>query len=642
MQGNIVHPIRPGGVGAHLMSGVGASARKIVHTGVRDTSVGRVLNHEPADKHSGIQGKANIGSPTYQEGRRLLVAVEQSGDKADASAAVSIFRTALAETPEEPSFHNGLGEALLALARLEPHDRALEALTEAVYEFGTAGALALDQAAPAAVRIRYSINQATSLWMLGERADNRKPIEQAVDMLGSVLKDLSPESLVDWPQAQDSLGNALMALGRTTEAISAYEAATQAGRDPHELALTQVNLGTAYVDAQRYPEAILAYRKALQYQTRNRRPLAWGRTQHNLGTALWLEADPWPSSEKQLKQLNNAIKTLEAARGERRRDRSPVDWAVTTTNLASALVSLGVSLLSDPHREPSTGSRCIERAITLYKEALTDLRPTDAVRVAGMLFLVIEPLKSSPNALAAAEIVQQHQRDVLDISRRIGHTDIIHTSSCTLLNTLIEILFLLLRDIFPDHMDKLSSTILEIFDVLSSSGLGRDEWPAALRVAIEQISSSPAGLAKAVQPAAVEVARPADRRKRTSKQQPLPELPAGLEWPTDTFSEAHRLYGWDIVQYLDERWLSLLKAGVATRRILAARDPSAITAIKNFSRADPRTGQRRQLPPRLHFPTSKEINDLALSGGITVIKDDPRLAQVVASRVRQRIKVPGL
>jgi hypothetical protein len=130
--------------------------------------------------------------------------------------------------------------------------------------------------------------------------------------------------------------------------------------------------------------------------------------------------------------------------------------------------------------------------------------------------------------------------------------------------------------------------------------------------------------------------------KRPRSLAPLPELPAGLSWPSDTFSEAHRLFGWDIVRYLDERWSELIKAGIATRRILASRDPSAITAIKNYTRRLPGAGEQRQLPEHLHFPTYREINDRALARGIAVIKDDARLAQVVANRIRQKIKVPGL
>jgi hypothetical protein len=124
----------------------------------------------------------------------------------------------------------------------------------------------------------------------------------------------------------------------------------------------------------------------------------------------------------------------------------------------------------------------------------------------------------------------------------------------------------------------------------------------------------------------------------TATEEALPRLPEGLSWPTDTFSEANKAYGWDIVRYLDERWLPILEAGrergriFATRRILVARDPSAITAIGNFTRPHPKTGQRRQLPARLHFPILKEENNQALAGETAKLGDASRLARAAYRR----------
>jgi hypothetical protein len=111
----------------------------------------------------------------------------------------------------------------------------------------------------------------------------------------------------------------------------------------------------------------------------------------------------------------------------------------------------------------------------------------------------------------------------------------------------------------------------------------------------------------------------------------LPELPPGLHWPTETYSgspeakKSRSREGGGIVAYLDRVWLPLLNAGVATRRVLEIVDPSAITGIVNFTKARPRTGQRRQLPTRLHFPTLKETNDALLASS-------PDLARVAANR----------
>jgi hypothetical protein len=111
----------------------------------------------------------------------------------------------------------------------------------------------------------------------------------------------------------------------------------------------------------------------------------------------------------------------------------------------------------------------------------------------------------------------------------------------------------------------------------------------------------------------------------------LPDLPPGFYWPNETYSgspearQSRSREGGGIVAYLDRVWLPLLNAGVATRRILEIVDPSAIAAITNFTKTNPRTGERRQLPDSLHFPTLKEINDALLAAA-------PDLARVAANR----------
>jgi hypothetical protein len=111
----------------------------------------------------------------------------------------------------------------------------------------------------------------------------------------------------------------------------------------------------------------------------------------------------------------------------------------------------------------------------------------------------------------------------------------------------------------------------------------------------------------------------------------LPELPRGIHWPTETYSgspeakKSRSRGGGGIVAFLDRVWVPLLIAGVATRRVLEIVDPSAIAGIANFTKTNPRTGVRRKLPDRLHFPTLKEINDTLLAAA-------PDLARVAANR----------
>jgi tetratricopeptide (TPR) repeat protein len=557
---------------------------------------------------------ASVGSPAYQDGRRLLVAVEQSGDRTDASAAVSVFRDALAAAPDDPAYRNGLGVALLAFARLESHERALEAFVEAGQAFETASAAAVEQGLPASARIRYQINQATTLWMLGERQDNREDIERAVQILRSVIRGLPRTALVDWPQAHDSLGNALMALGRTTEAIEAYKAAIGRWNDPDELAQTQSNLGTAYAAQGRFLEACELYRKALEHQTRERRPLAWSLTQHNFGTALWLEAQQKPPSEDRQKQFCEAIKALEAARSERQQERAPLDWAVTTINLATALVGLGVSLLSDRPPDKSTGSRHVARAISLYKEALAELTPSDAIKTVGNLFVVLEVLKTSPNEMTALEMVRGHQNDVLTIARRVGHADLIITVSQALIITLVEILFLHIRGTVVSDVTPLATILADIAGVLASSGLPRTEWPNVLRIAIDRVATSARSLPDEVvarrtvmtRRARVE-ARVRQKMPETQWRPPSVPLPKGLKWPEEQFDQSpeFRKHG-GIVRHLDRVWRPLIAAGVIDMQILRTFYPSTAGAIDDFKHRSMRqAGEPRPMPDDLDIPLAQ-------------------------------------
>jgi hypothetical protein len=113
-------------------------------------------------------------------------------------------------------------------------------------------------------------------------------------------------------------------------------------------------------------------------------------------------------------------------------------------------------------------------------------------------------------------------------------------------------------------------------------------------------------------------------------------LPAGLQWPTETYRHAHRVGGENIVEFLSRVWLPLIEVGAVDLRTLRAKDPSAAKAIDNFTRtADPATGERRRLPPHLHIPTKKELND-RLAASIADAGDRPvRLDWALRSRARR-------
>ena len=70
---------------------------------------------------------------------------------------------------------------------------------------------------------------------------------------------------------------------------------------------------------------------------RERVPLQWAMTQTNLGNALALLGMRLGES----KWLKEAVAAYGAALEERTRDRVPLDWALTQSNLGNALQGLG-------------------------------------------------------------------------------------------------------------------------------------------------------------------------------------------------------------------------------------------------------------------------------------------------------------
>src|SRR5580704_2126792 len=179
---------------------------------------------DPATVKPAATSDSNVLASFHFVAGRLLRAAVRHGRREPAAAAAEVFREAIETVPGDPSLHNGLGASLLALARFESHAAALRALDDAAQAFHLALQRADDQAAPRAVRLRYAINLANVQWMQGERTRNEALIKRAADSLRAVAIGLSPSSPY-WAHVQDTLGNALAALGSTTEAIVAFDAA---------------------------------------------------------------------------------------------------------------------------------------------------------------------------------------------------------------------------------------------------------------------------------------------------------------------------------------------------------------------------------------------------------------------------------
>lgn len=96
-------------------------------------------------------------------------------------------------------------------------------------------------------------------------------------------------------------------------------------------------LGERESGTARLEEAVSVYRAALQERTRERVPLDWAMTQTNLGSALRRLGE----RESGTVRLEEAVSVYRAALQERTRERVPLQWAMTQTNLGTALRTLG-------------------------------------------------------------------------------------------------------------------------------------------------------------------------------------------------------------------------------------------------------------------------------------------------------------
>jgi tetratricopeptide (TPR) repeat protein len=215
---------------------------------------------------------------------------------------------------------------------------------------------------------------------IGETSAERTPLESAVAAWRQVIKRMEGEDLDfdrrSWAAAQNSLGNALAALGmresgtvRLEEAVAAYRDALKEQtreRVPLEWAATQNNLGTALhalgereSGTARLEEAVAAYRDALKEQTRERVPLDWATTQNNLGITLRSLGE----RGRETMPLEQAVAAFRDALKERTRERVPLDWAATQSNLGAALRILG---------ERQGGSARLEEAVAAFRDALKE------------------------------------------------------------------------------------------------------------------------------------------------------------------------------------------------------------------------------------------------------------------------------
>ena len=174
---------------------------------------------------------------------------ELANQKDAASAAVQLLHFGKDFAAEIDDARNYLGIALIQLSRLCGDVRHLQAAEK---EFNNALA---DTGRNDARRARIQINLAVALWMQGELSESfeakQAKVGEAIASLNAALAagDLFAAEVA---RAKDNLGNAWMVLGRTAEAIPAYENALEhlsTLPDSHDNRIARArslsNLGTA-------------------------------------------------------------------------------------------------------------------------------------------------------------------------------------------------------------------------------------------------------------------------------------------------------------------------------------------------------------------------------------------------------------
>jgi tetratricopeptide (TPR) repeat protein len=125
------------------------------------------------------------------------------------------------------------------------------------------------------------------------------------------------------------------------------------------LAVSLSTLGERESGTARLEEAVAACHAALEEWRRERVPLNWAMTQNNLGNALSMLG----RRESGTARLEEAVAAYRAALEEWTHERVPLNWAMTQTNLGNALATLG-------NRE--SGTARLEEAVAACHAALEE------------------------------------------------------------------------------------------------------------------------------------------------------------------------------------------------------------------------------------------------------------------------------
>ena len=302
------------------------------------------------------QAQAATEAGEFDEADTLLADIDDKQSQALATLAVN-RATTLASRGD------------LALGRLRYKDAAKY--------FASAAATLPPSDAYTAKRRAYLGREASAFYQQGEEFGDNLSLQMSIEISESVIQSTPrPELRVEWAEAQNALGLALLSFGvrqggkvRLARAAAAFRAALEERTREHEpldWAITQNNLGIALwalgerdSSTANLEQAIAAYHAALQERTRARDPVGWALTQMNLGNALRTLGQ----RQSEFVNLEEAVTAYRAALEELTRQRSPLDWAKVQLNLGVALWTLG---------ERESGKTHLEELIASFRGALEE------------------------------------------------------------------------------------------------------------------------------------------------------------------------------------------------------------------------------------------------------------------------------
>ena len=277
-------------------------------------------------------------------------------------------------------------------------------------------------------------------WMLSRQEsvvdESLTYLDQAIAAYQQALAKTNPDTRPhNYAMIQNNIGSAYgdMARFRTPaeslqQSVTAYELALRyrpLHDDPARYAATQNNLGTAYWNlaqhqqpVRRLKQAIAAYFEALRYYSPTCEPMHYAMIQNNLGTAYWnLAQQPQANlgigtaTGKNLSAadlLERAIAAYCAALVYRTLEVAPAAYAATQNNLGTAYWQLATLLDSQPDQRHEQ----LQQAIVAYKAAIAAV---ESLAAASTSFpsLSFDPAATHNNlGLAYYQLaIAKHQHD---------------------------------------------------------------------------------------------------------------------------------------------------------------------------------------------------------------------------------------